>query len=46
MKDVKTMTYNQLVQIVEGERIITKLDPYCEVPQIVAEAIAELVERR
>lgn len=45
MKDVKTMTYDQLVQIMEGEYLITKIDPFSEVPQIVADAIIELQER-
>lgn len=45
MKDVKKMTYDQLMQIVEGDYLITKIDPFCEVPQIVADAIIELQER-
>lgn len=45
MKNVKTMSYEQLVQIVEGEYLVARIDPFCEVPQIVADAIIELQER-
>ena len=45
MKDIKKVTYDQLMQTIEGDYLITKIDPFCEVPQIVADAIIELQER-
>lgn len=45
MKDVRTMTCDQLMQLIECEYREEKIDPFCEVPQIVADAFIELQER-
>lgn len=45
MKNVKEMTYEELSIIWQAELLVAKIDPFAEVPEYVAEVLAELADR-